>query len=130
MGRGMILHLKTYLLIEVNDFCSIFHRKDISGYVHTLYLSHIYPRNVFLITVCIAIMCETFMKLHTVRESGQVYCTKQNTSNKLQDFETFSQRSRHRSNHTQKIIPSVVAGHQFLQFCYISPDNGLFPITM
>ena len=52
------------------------------------------------------------------------------TSNKLQDFETVSRGSRHRSNHTQKNIPSVVAGHQFLQFCYISPDNGLFPITM
>ena len=52
------------------------------------------------------------------------------TSNKLQDFETVSRGSRHRSNHTQKYIPSVVAGHQFLQFRYISPDNGLFPITM
>ena len=64
------------------------------------------------------------------QERGQSYCTKQNISNKLQDFETVSQRRRHRSNHTQKIIPSVVAGHQFLQFCYIGPDNGLFPVTM
>ena len=51
------------------------------------------------------------------------------TSNKLQDFETVSQGSRHRSNHTQKNIPSVVAGHQFLQSGYIGPDTGLFPIT-
>ena len=53
-----------------------------------------------------------------------------NTFNKLQEIETVSNRRRHRSNHTQKIIPSVVAGHQFLQFCYIGPDNGLFPVTM
>ena len=51
------------------------------------------------------------------------------TFNKLHDFETVSRRSRHRSNHTQKIIPSVVAGHQFLQFGCIGPDTGLFPIT-
>ena len=50
-------------------------------------------------------------------------------SNKLQDFETVSRGSHHRSNHTQKVIPSVVAGHQFLQFNCISPDNGVFPIT-
>ena len=52
------------------------------------------------------------------------------TFNKLQRVETVSRRRRHRSNHTQKIIPSVVAGHQFLQFCYIGPNNGLFPITV
>ena len=64
------------------------------------------------------------------RESGQVYCKKENiASNKLQDFETVSQGSRHRSNHTQKNIPSVVAGHQFLQSGYIGPDTGIFPIT-
>ena len=39
-----------------------------------------------------------------------------NNSNKLQGFETVSHGSRHRSNHTQKNIPSIVAGHQFLQF--------------
>ena len=49
------------------------------------------------------------------------------TSNKLQDFETVSQGSRHISNHTQKSIPSVVAGHQFLQFGCFSPDTGIFP---
>ena len=32
-------------------------------------------------------------------------------------------------NHTQKNIPSVVAGHQFLQSSYIGPDTGTFPIT-
>ena len=52
------------------------------------------------------------------------------TFNKLQDFETVSRGSRHRSNHTQKNIPSVVAGHQFLQFGCMSPDTGTFPITM
>ena len=52
------------------------------------------------------------------------------SSNKLLRVETVSQRSRHKSNHTQKIIPSVVAGHQFLQFRYIGPDNGLFPTTV
>ena len=51
------------------------------------------------------------------------------TSNKLQNFETVSRGSRHRSNHTQKNFPSVVAGHQFLQFSCIGPDNGVFPIT-
>ena len=64
------------------------------------------------------------------KESGQVYLTKHNiTSNKLNDIETVSRGSRHRSNHTQKIIPSVVAGHQSLQFGCISSDTGLFPIT-
>ena len=43
------------------------------------------------------------------------------TSNKLQDIQTVSQVSRHRSNHTQKSIHSVVAGHQFLQFGCIGP---------
>ena len=52
------------------------------------------------------------------------------TSNKLQGFETVSRGSRHRSNHTQKIIPSVVAGHQFLQFGCIGQDTGLFPTTV
>ena len=51
------------------------------------------------------------------------------TSNKLQGFETVSRGSRHRSNHTQKIILSVVAGHQFLQFGCIGQDTGLFPTT-
>ena len=51
------------------------------------------------------------------------------TFSKLQDFETVSQGSRHRSNHTQKNIHSVVAGHQFLQSGYIGPDTGIFPIT-
>ena len=45
------------------------------------------------------------------------------------NFETVSQGSRHRSNHTQKNIPSVVAGHQFLQSGYIGQDTGIFPIT-
>ena len=49
------------------------------------------------------------------------------TFNKLRDFETVSWGSRHRSNHTQKNIPSVVAGHQFLQFGCIGPDTGIFP---
>ena len=49
------------------------------------------------------------------------------TFNKLHDIETVSQGSRHRSNHTQKSIPSVVAGNQFLQFGCISPDTGIFP---
>ena len=53
-----------------------------------------------------------------------------NTSNKLQGFRTVSHRSRHRSNHTQKNIPSIVAGHQFLQFGYIGPKSGSFPITV
>ena len=35
-----------------------------------------------------------------------------NSFYKLQEIETVSNRRRHRSNHTQKIIPSVVAGHQ------------------
>ena len=38
----------------------------------------------------------------------------------------FPKWSRHRSHHTQKVVPNVVAGHQFL---YTSPDNGIFPIT-
>ena len=52
------------------------------------------------------------------------------TSNKLQGFETVSRGSRHRSNHTQKNIRSVVAGHQFLQFGCIGQDTGLFPTTV
>ena len=51
------------------------------------------------------------------------------TFNRLQDFESVSRGNRHRSNHTQKNIPSVVAGHQFLQSSYIGPDTGTFPIT-
>ena len=47
----------------------------------------------------------------------------------MQQGETVSRRSRHRSNHTQNTIPSVVAGHQFLQFYNIGSDNGSFPIT-
>ena len=42
------------------------------------------------------------------------------TSNKLQNFETVSRGSSHRSNHTQKYIPSVVARHRFLQFSCIN----------
>ena len=61
--------------------------------------------------------------LKYARESGQVDCI----SNKLQDFETVSRGSRHRPNHTQKNIASVVTAHHFHD---ISPDNGLFPITM
>ena len=38
----------------------------------------------------------------------------------------FPQWSRHRSHHTQKVIPNVVARHQLLN---TSPDNGIFPIT-
>ena len=53
-----------------------------------------------------------------------------NNSNKLQGFETVSHGSRHRSNHTQKNIPSIVAGHQFLQFGYIGPKSGSFPFTV
>ena len=64
------------------------------------------------------------------RERVDKFIVKSNiTSNKLQGFETVSRGSRHRSNHTQKIIPSVVAGHQFLQFSCIGQDNGVFPIT-
>ena len=48
------------------------------------------------------------------------------TSNKLQNFETVSRRSRHRSNHTQKNIPSVVAGHQFLQFVALARTMEYF----
>ena len=48
------------------------------------------------------------------------------TSNKLQDFETVSRGSRHRSNHTQKNIPSVVAGHQFLQFVALARTTEYF----
>ena len=38
----------------------------------------------------------------------------------------FPKWSRHRSHHTQKVFPNVVAGHQLLN---TSPDNGIFPIT-
>ena len=51
-------------------------------------------------------------------------------SNKELDFETVSQGNRHRSNHTQNVIPSIVAGHQFLQFGHIGPKSGIFPITV
>ena len=37
----------------------------------------------------------------------------------------FPQGSRHRSHHTQKVVPNVVARHQLLN---TSPDNGIFPI--
>ena len=46
--------------------------------------------------------------------------------NKLHDIETVSRRSRHRSNHTQKNIPSVVAGHQFLQFFALAQTTEYF----
>ena len=51
------------------------------------------------------------------------------TSNKLQENGTVSQRSRHRSNRTQKAVPSAVAGHQFPQFGCIGLDVGIFPAT-
>ena len=37
----------------------------------------------------------------------------------------FPQGSCHRSHHTQKVVPNVVARHQLLN---TSPDNGIFPI--
>ena len=66
---------------------------------------------------------------NVVREMTILLQWNMNVSNKMQQDETVSQRSRHRSNHTQNTIPSVVAGHQFLQFHNIGPDNGSFPIT-
>ena len=51
-------------------------------------------------------------------------------SNKELDFETVSQGNRHRSSHTQNVIPSIAAGHQFLQFGHIGPKSGIFPITV
>ena len=52
------------------------------------------------------------------------------TSNKMLDFETVSRGSRHRSNHTQNKVPSIVAVHQSLQSGCKGPDSGMFPITV
>ena len=46
------------------------------------------------------------------------------------DFETASQGNRHRSNHTQNEVPSIVAVHQSLQSGCKGPDSGMFPITV
>ena len=46
------------------------------------------------------------------------------------DFETVSQGNRHRSNHTQNEVPSIVAVHQSLQSGCKGPDSGMFPITV
>ena len=79
----------------------------------------------------VMILGSTSFLSKTFHERVDKFIVKSNiTSNKLQNFETVSRRSHHRSNHTQKNIPSVVAGHQFLQFGCISPDTGTFPITM
>ena len=51
-----------------------------------------------------------------LREWTSLLFKSNTTSNKLQENGTVSQRSRHRSNRTQKAIPSAVAGHQFPQF--------------
>ena len=56
----------------------------------------------------------------------------QQTAGKQRSFpEKFVfQRSRHRSNHTQKVIPTAVAGHWFTQLCRKSLDTGVFPLTL
>ena len=45
-------------------------------------------------------------------------------------FETVSQGNRHRSNHTQNEVPSIVAVHQSLPSGCKGPDSGMFPITV
>ena len=51
-------------------------------------------------------------------------------SNKMQVGETVSRGSRHRSNHAQNRVPSVVAGHQFQEFGCIGPESRIFPTTV
>ena len=46
------------------------------------------------------------------------------------DFETVSQGNRHRSNHTQNEVPSIVAVHQSLPSGCKGPDSGMFPLTV
>ena len=46
------------------------------------------------------------------------------------DFETVSQGNRHRSNHTQNEVPSIVAVHQSLQSGCRGPDSRMFPIKV
>ena len=46
------------------------------------------------------------------------------------DFETVSRGSRHRSNHTQNEVPSIVAVHQSLPSGCKGPDSGMFPLTV
>ena len=48
----------------------------------------------------------------------------------MQVGETVSRGSRHRSNHAQNRVPSVVAGHQFQEFGCIGPESRIFPTTV
>ena len=75
----------------------------------------------------VMILGSTSFLSKTFHERVDKFIVKSNiTSNKLQNFETVSRRSRHRSNHTQKNIPSVVAGHQFLQFVALARTTEYF----
>ena len=71
----------------------------------------------------------SFYNKNALRECTSLLLKARSLPINCKNFETVSQGSRHRSNHTQKNIPSVVAGHQFLQSGYIGQDTGIFPIT-